>query len=55
MGIVISGDRGYIGQVFNVGLTDENFQAPEITEIVAATQPGCLAKLSPEAGADVRS
>ena len=41
-------------QVFNVGLTEENFRIRELAEIVAETVPGCRIEYAPGGGPDKR-
>jgi nucleoside-diphosphate-sugar epimerase len=41
-------------QVFNVGLTEENFRIRELGEIVAETVPGCRVEYAPDGGPDKR-
>jgi len=41
-------------QVFNVGLTEENFRIRELAEIVAETVPGCRIEYAPRGGPDKR-
>jgi nucleoside-diphosphate-sugar epimerase len=41
-------------QVFNVGLTEENFRIRELAEIVAETVPGCRVEYAPDGGPDKR-
>ena len=41
-------------QVFNVGLTEENFRIRELAEIVAETVPGCRIEYAPDGGPDKR-
>jgi nucleoside-diphosphate-sugar epimerase len=41
-------------QVFNVGLTEENFRIRELAEIVAETVPGCHIEYAPDGGPDKR-
>jgi nucleoside-diphosphate-sugar epimerase len=41
-------------QVFNVGLTEENFRIRELAEIVADTVPGCRIEYAPGGGPDKR-
>ena len=41
-------------QVFNVGLSEENFRIRELAEIVAETVPGCRVEYAPGGGPDKR-
>jgi nucleoside-diphosphate-sugar epimerase len=41
-------------EVFNVGLTEENFRIRELAEIVAETVPGCRIEYAPGGGPDKR-
>jgi nucleoside-diphosphate-sugar epimerase len=41
-------------QIFNVGLTEENFRIRELAEIVAETVPGCRIEYAPDGGPDKR-
>jgi len=41
-------------QIFNVGLTGENYRVREIAEIVAETVPGCCIEYAPDGGPDKR-
>ena len=41
-------------QVFNVGLTEENFRIRELAQIVAETVPGCRIEYAPGGGPDKR-
>jgi nucleoside-diphosphate-sugar epimerase len=41
-------------QVFNVGLTEENFRIRELAGIVAETVPGCRIEYAPDGGPDKR-
>ena len=41
-------------QVFNVGLSEENFRIRELAEIVAETVPGCGVEYAPGGGPDKR-
>jgi nucleoside-diphosphate-sugar epimerase len=41
-------------QVFNVGLTKENYRIRELAEIVAETVPGCRIEYAPDGGPDKR-
>jgi nucleoside-diphosphate-sugar epimerase len=41
-------------QVFNVGLTEENFRIRELAEIVTETVPGCRIEYAPDGGPDKR-
>lgn len=41
-------------EVFNVGLTEENFRIRELAEIVAETVPGCRIEYAPDGGPDKR-
>ena len=41
-------------QVFNVGLTEENFRIRELAGIVAETVPGCRIEYAPGGGPDKR-
>lgn len=41
-------------QVFNVGITSDNYQVRELAEIVAATVPNCEIAFAPDAGPDLR-
>jgi nucleoside-diphosphate-sugar epimerase len=41
-------------QIFNVGLTEENYRIREVATIVAETVPGSLVEYAPEGGPDLR-
>jgi nucleoside-diphosphate-sugar epimerase len=41
-------------QIFNVGLTDENYRISELAAIVAETVPGCRVVYAPDGGPDNR-
>ena len=41
-------------QVFNVGITEENFRIRELADIVAETVPGCRVEYAPGGGPDKR-
>jgi nucleoside-diphosphate-sugar epimerase len=41
-------------QIFNVGLTEENFRIRELAQIVAETVPGCRIEYAPGGGPDKR-
>lgn len=41
-------------QIFNVGLTEENYRIRELAEIVAETVPGCHVEYAPGGGPDKR-
>jgi len=41
-------------QIFNVGLTSENYRISEIADIVAQTVPGCHVEYAPDGGPDKR-
>jgi nucleoside-diphosphate-sugar epimerase len=41
-------------QIFNVGLTEENFRIRELAGIVAETVPGCRIEYAPDGGPDKR-
>jgi nucleoside-diphosphate-sugar epimerase len=41
-------------QIFNVGLTEENYRIRELAEIVAETVPGCRIEYAPDGGPDKR-
>jgi nucleoside-diphosphate-sugar epimerase len=41
-------------EVFNVGLTEENFRVREIAQIVADVVPGCRMEYAPDGGPDLR-
>jgi nucleoside-diphosphate-sugar epimerase len=41
-------------QVFNVGITEENYRIRELAEIVADTVPGCSVEYAPDGGPDKR-
>jgi nucleoside-diphosphate-sugar epimerase len=48
--------RDYVhNQIFNVGVTTENYQVREIAEIVKETVPGSIIRYSPQAAPDKRS
>jgi nucleoside-diphosphate-sugar epimerase len=42
------------GQVFNVGLTEENYRIRQLAEIVAEIVPGCRVEFAPGGGPDKR-
>lgn len=41
-------------EIFNVGLTEENYRIRELADIVAETVPGCRVEYAPEGGPDKR-
>jgi nucleoside-diphosphate-sugar epimerase len=46
--------EGIHNQVFNVGLTEENYRIRDLAEIVAQTVPGCRIEFAPDGGPDKR-
>lgn len=52
---VLHGDPAKVSnEVFNVGVTSDNYQVRELAEIVAATVPNCEIAYAPDAGPDLR-
>ena len=41
-------------EIFNVGITEENFRVSEIAQIVADVVPGCRVEYAPDGGPDLR-
>ncbi len=52
---VLHGDPAKVfNQVFNVGITSDNYQVRELAEIVASVVPNCEVSYAPDAGPDLR-